>query len=1413
MWKVSVRLFLVMMLFAVSSVYAATCDSIWPAAYTGNSTNGPLLPTFTGSAPLILNNTLGNGDFHYAATSLSRNTLTTTGTTTRLYFNGDLQLSGSASLNPTGNPEDLIIIVNGDFQISGQAYINALVYVTGEATLTGSGSVQLNGAITAAGTVRIGGSAAITYDPDAASTADFGSLCSVAPPRLILVDPVCGASNQLIVNFDSSPGYATLGQSSAENIANYSVSDQNGTNLVVQSAVRSDEGYQVLLTLASSMVNGRNYNVSVSNVQDIAGEYMGVSTDTVYFSTQQQGVPASYWANDAFSGAYDYQQVDSNIDFYWGVFSWPSGSFLSGFSILWEGYLEPDVSGDFQFQMTSEDGSRVWLGDVASTMIIDGWSDGLNTWPSNTVSLVAGQRYPLKVEFYKRPVWFSTKTAQLQWLTPGGSSFNTVPNSNLYTCVDSFVSNNGLVAHYKLEGPTWNGTFGEVLDSSYNRLHGTGVGNPLSVPGQVCNGAQLDGSNLIRVNDNPLLDLTSELAITSWIRLDSYGPDSLNSIFSKDENYEFHINSSGQIFWWWQTSGSPRRTRSFDSGAATITLGNWHHVAIVYSQSRQSIYLDGVEVAYQTYSGEVLATNSDPLEIGADQGITGRRWRGMIDEVKLYDRALSGAEVVADMNATNPCASVLDHFEVSAAATASVCAPTPVTIRAALADNTTYTGYTGTIDIVTSSGHGNWSINSGTGLLNPASHSSDDGVVQYTFVAGDNGEVELNLSNTHADQLIVTATENGGTATGASSIITFSENALQINIAPGFDTDFVAGRPHALEVEMLRLDPDTGNCGRFEAYDGDIDLKAWMLRSANDAGGIAPELAGASGNTPLGNSAPAADNLTLGFSAGLATTELLTYDVGQYSLWLRDDTSGLVVDINSQPIALTGSSANYTVRPFGFDLQASSQRATPFNNPGATSAAGAGFVKAGETFDVNVRAVLHEAADDANNDGFPDAGADLSGNGATPAFGNEGESVILSATLLQPAPALLGVVDPGLDGGTTVTTFTNGVATASVRYDEVGIVQLDGQLQSGSYLGSSNVTGTISYVGRFYPDRFLVTDDGPSLRDGNDDSGNWTCDFTYQGQAFGFVSEPQITVTAVNLLGVTTRNYGDAFWSLPLPEHGIQLDPASPASGSVCLDGVGGIATDCFVENSASVIRSWLGTTDYDGIGIYSTGSHRFTINKTNDQPDAGDVPWDPLLDYRILAAELTHTETNGDELCYQVSGTCADYLIDDIGGTNLRYGRGWIDGGLGSVQTPLIMMLRLQYWDSAATFVNNPDDNNACLGTLVVDTDFQLSNFTDNLNAGETSVEAASNLAGYSLIRLGAPGYEASGNPNSGRTLLTWLLDTDTSDNDPGEACGEHWLCYDFDGDGLRENPSGQAVFGDLSDTKPVLFLKESYR
>ena len=1407
MLKVELRIALFwLVLLAVLPAHADTCAGIWPAAVTANSTKAPVLPAFSGTSALTLNRTLGAGDYQYAATSLNSGTLTTGSVSSRLYFNGGLSLSGSVQLNSTGNPQNLIIIVNGSVTISGNAIVRGLIFATGSISI--SQQATITGAVTAAGSVSTSGTATVSYSSSAVVAAGYGTLCTPpVRPVLRIVSPVCGTNNKIIVSFDSSGGRLPLG-SSAETISNYQVVGSNGTTYTVAAATLSAEGYDVQLTVAPAMQNGTDIKVSVANVQDADGIAMSSGSDSFYYSNTTNGLVGNYWSNTSFSGSSSLERVDSNINFDWGpcIFfictGWPVGGFSTGFSTRWEGYVQPDVTGTYYFQTSSDEGARLWLDNINGSTIIDQWS-GAGTATSTGINLTAGVRYPVKLEYYKTGAWFTSNAQMyLLWKGPSAGSFSVVPNGNLYTCVDSFVSNTGLVAYYQLERPTWNGTTNEVLDSSGNNLDGTTVGNPVATTGKVCNGASMNGSNYIRINDNPLLDLTNSLSITAWIKLNALGVD-LKSIFSKDTNYEFHINQNGEVYWWWNTNAG--LVRSFTSSPYTISLNTWHHIGVVYSPTRQSIYIDGVEVAYRTYTGEILATNNLPLEIGADQGIASRVWDGMIDEVRLYDRALSANEVVADMNATHPCASYLNHFEITVAANASVCAATPVTIRAVKSDGTTYTGYTGTINIATSAGHGDWSISSGNGTLNPNPDTNDDGAVQYTFSAADNGQIVLNLADTHADQTTIGAVENGGSATGTSSAVTFSQNALQINFTDSLGSDVIAGRDHALQVQALRQDPTTGVCGTFTAYNGNIGLKGWITRDAADPGGAAPAISTAAADVALpSGAAPANNNVTLAFTRGVANLLWKTTDVGRYTFNLADDSSGLVKDANGQPIAIQGSSAAFTVRPFGLDLQAQSQRAPATANPGASTASGPAFIKAGENFTVQARGVVYQAVDDADGNGIPDNGANLSDNPVTSHFGAEGATVTLSAT--QVLPNGTGAVFPGLSGTTNIAAFTNGVGNTSVSYDEVGIIGINGSVSN--YLKTTrSIQGTISHVGRFVPDYFTVGDNSPQLRNG---AGSWSCNFTYQGQPFGFTSEPQLTITAHNVHGGITRNYTGDFWKLAIPQHNIELEPASLPSGSSCVSG-GTLVAGCFSENSASVSRTLSDTSVYDGQGIFSTGTHTLTVNKLDKQPNAGDVPYDPKVDYVLPLAQLT----DSDGVCYESSGACSEYRISGIGGTQLRYGRGWLDNTTGPVMSPLVMTLRLQYWNAAGSFVSNTDDNSAsgCSGTQVNTTDIQLSNFTGNLSSGETVVSGLEQHPGYYLLSLSAPGYDSNHQSNSGTALVTWLLDNDPSNNNPGETCSQHWLCYDFNGDGTNDNPTAKAIFGALPDGRPLLFLKESYR
>src|SRR3990167_1570434 len=213
MWKIDARIFvLLVVLLLARGAGAASCANIWPGATTGNSTVVPAMPPFTGTSALTLNATLAAGDFHYGTTSLSGGTLTTSAVTTRLYFNGNLSLSGTARFNSAGQPENLIIIVNGNLSLTGQALVRGLVYATGSVSMSGQSSVL--GAVSAAGGISVSGTAGVTYDEDGVVIAGYGTLCTPpVRPALKIVSPICGVSNKLIVTFNNSGGRLPLGSS------------------------------------------------------------------------------------------------------------------------------------------------------------------------------------------------------------------------------------------------------------------------------------------------------------------------------------------------------------------------------------------------------------------------------------------------------------------------------------------------------------------------------------------------------------------------------------------------------------------------------------------------------------------------------------------------------------------------------------------------------------------------------------------------------------------------------------------------------------------------------------------------------------------------------------------------------------------------------------------------------------------------------------------------------------------------------------------------------------------------------------------------------------------------------------------------------------------------------------------------
>jgi hypothetical protein len=83
------------------------------------------------------------------------------------------------------------------------------------------------------------------------------------------------------------------------------------------------------------------------------------------------------------------------------------------------------------------------------------------------------------------------------------------------------------------------------------------------------------------------------------------------------------------------------------SSPTALPLNAWSHLAATYDGSMLRLFVNGVQVASAAYTGS-LSTSTNPLRIGGNSGF-GEYFAGVIDEVRIYYRALTPSEIAADM--------------------------------------------------------------------------------------------------------------------------------------------------------------------------------------------------------------------------------------------------------------------------------------------------------------------------------------------------------------------------------------------------------------------------------------------------------------------------------------------------------------------------------------------------------------------------------------------------------------------------------------------------------------------------------------------------------------------------------------------------------------------------------------------
>jgi surface protein len=218
---------------------------------------------------------------------------------------------------------------------------------------------------------------------------------------------------------------------------------------------------------------------------------------------------------------------------------------------------------------------------------------------------------------------------------------------------NQFDPMNGLVAWWKLDDG--NGVI--ALDSSVNEYNGSLINGPVWGQGKIGGALQFDGLNDHVLLPNPVLEnRNNQGTISLWFNAPSANSTGylFNAVGTSQPDNRYYIRFNSGLN---GTLGNP----AYDFPANTIQPNTWHFSTMVWrnSTSDASFYVDG-QLSSHSDSNYQLHSHIGKANLGSHMGVNG--WfAGLIDEVRIYNRALSTSEVAAlyqlentppDLNAT-----------------------------------------------------------------------------------------------------------------------------------------------------------------------------------------------------------------------------------------------------------------------------------------------------------------------------------------------------------------------------------------------------------------------------------------------------------------------------------------------------------------------------------------------------------------------------------------------------------------------------------------------------------------------------------------------------------------------------------------------------------------------------------------
>ena len=187
-------------------------------------------------------------------------------------------------------------------------------------------------------------------------------------------------------------------------------------------------------------------------------------------------------------------------------------------------------------------------------------------------------------------------------------------------------------------------------DSSGNNNTGQLAGNPKWRPsgGKIGGALEFDGDgDYVDFGKSSVFNITGHITVSAWIKVNGFSSDYAAIITKGDNAWRLQRNADTNSLEF-ACSGLDVQGREWCNifGDVNVNDGQWHHAAGVYDGKQIYLYVDGELDDSVNATGCINITDS-PVYVSNNSDYEGRYWNGLVDDVRVYNYALSEDEIKA----------------------------------------------------------------------------------------------------------------------------------------------------------------------------------------------------------------------------------------------------------------------------------------------------------------------------------------------------------------------------------------------------------------------------------------------------------------------------------------------------------------------------------------------------------------------------------------------------------------------------------------------------------------------------------------------------------------------------------------------------------------------------------------------